>query len=237
VIESRHNARFTRLHFVPRAVTDGSVPGGPRAIRADVLGPAGDVTPPPAPSLSSQTKVSAGSIVLAWNPVTDNSGQPVIYRVRLRTVAGKAVGNTGEAITSGTTTTLSGLKAGTAYRVAITAEDPNGNVSPATTGTFTTSGAAGGAPPVVSSMIGSGEYLTGGLIYVSGSGLATVTGVLVGGLPAKKIIKVAADEVVAFAPPSTNQVSQPVTLTGPFGQVAAGRFLYTAQTYWPAPSP
>lgn len=87
-----------------------------------------DTEAPSAPGLVTASSITSGSADLSWGASTDN--------VAVTSYALSWVG--GSAIASSTSSTLSGLAPSTAYTVSITAKDAAGNVSPATTVSFTT---------------------------------------------------------------------------------------------------
>ncbi|TCC38658.1 PQQ-dependent sugar dehydrogenase [Kribbella speibonae] len=100
----------------------------------------GDTQPPTVPGNLRSTGVTAGSVSLAWNASTDNSGSIAGYDVYQ--------GSTKVASTGSLTATVTGLAANTEYTFTVKARDPDGNASGAsnavTVRTATTG--AGGIP-------------------------------------------------------------------------------------------
>ncbi|WP_238412209.1 PQQ-dependent sugar dehydrogenase [Saccharothrix deserti] len=113
--------------------------GGPNADRISVnpSGPADTEAPTPPRNLRSTGK-SATSVSLAWDASTDNVGVTGYVVHRDGAQAGTA---------DGTSTTVSGLTAGTAYRFTVRARDAAGNLSPSSNEITATPG--GSAPPGV----------------------------------------------------------------------------------------
>lgn len=102
----------------------------------------GDTTPPSVPSNLRSTGATSGSISLAWNPSTDDSGTVKDYRVR--------EGSTVVATVTGTTATITGLAASTSHTYTVTARDASGNESArsASVTVRTQAGDGGGGTPV-----------------------------------------------------------------------------------------
>lgn len=101
----------------------------------------GDTTAPTAPGAPTASAVTATSATLTWAASTDDVGVAG-YTVRDATT-GAAL-----AAATGTTATLTGLTAGTTYRVVVVARDAAGNVSPASpVVTFVTPGGGGDTQP------------------------------------------------------------------------------------------
>ncbi|MEC0246493.1 glycosyl hydrolase family 18 protein [Paenibacillus chitinolyticus] len=94
-----------------------------------------DTTAPTAPTNLAVTAKTSTSVTLGWTASTDNVG-----------VTGYTVsyGSTSVNVT-GTTATISGLTAGTAYTFSVKAKDAAGNVSAAATVSATTDSGSGGA--------------------------------------------------------------------------------------------
>ncbi len=100
-----------------------------------------DTQAPTMPTNLSVTGVTASGISLSWTASTDNVGVTgyVVYQ-----------GTTQIMTVSGTTATVTGLTAGTAYTFKVAAKDAAGNVSPQSapvTGTTQSSGGGGGQLP------------------------------------------------------------------------------------------
>ncbi|MFI8521797.1 carbohydrate binding domain-containing protein [Streptomyces sp. NPDC085481] len=98
-------------------------------------GGGGDTQAPTAPSNLRSTATSSSSVSLAWNAATDNVG-----------VSGYDVyqGATRVAAVTGTTATVGGLSASTAYTFTVKARDAAGNVSPASGPVSVTTDTGGG---------------------------------------------------------------------------------------------
>jgi endoglucanase len=123
----------------------------------------GDTTPPTAPGTPAASAITSTGATLTWAASTDAVGVTAydVYRVQ---------GTTSTLVASPTTTstTLTGLTAGTAYSYVVKARDAAGNVSAASSaGTFTTTTAPGDTtPPTVpgtptaSAVTSSGATLT-----------------------------------------------------------------------------
>ncbi|MBC6463380.1 glycosyl hydrolase family 18 protein [Actinomadura sp. HBU206391] len=109
--------------LVNGAACDGSGGGG------------GDTQAPSTPANLRSTGKSASSVSLAWNAATDNVG-----------VTGYDVyqGATRTASVTGTSTTVSGLSASTAYTFTVRARDAAGNASSASNAVSVTTDAGGG---------------------------------------------------------------------------------------------
>ncbi|AEI44538.1 glycosyl hydrolase [Paenibacillus mucilaginosus] len=94
----------------------------------------GDTVAPSAPSGLVSTGKTSSSVSLSWNASTDNVG-----------VTGYTVSYGGNSLNvTGTTATVSGLAAGTAYTFTVTAKDAAGNVSAASSAVTVTTDSAGG---------------------------------------------------------------------------------------------
>ncbi|MGW2747254.1 PQQ-dependent sugar dehydrogenase [Streptomyces sp. NPDC001450] len=106
-----------------------------------------DTTPPTAPGTLSAADVTANTADLGWGGSTDDRAV-VAYDVRSDTTVYKTV-------TSGTSTTLTGLACNSPYSLNVVARDAAGNVSqPSNTVTFTTKACAtdGGVPSSVATL-------------------------------------------------------------------------------------
>ena len=99
--------------------------------------PAGDTSPPTVPAGLRSTGTTSSSVSLAWTASTDNVG-----------VTGYDVFRDGTPATTvtGTSATVAGLTAGTAYSFAVAARDAAGNSSARSAAVSVTT-AAGGTPP------------------------------------------------------------------------------------------
>lgn len=100
--------------------------------------PGDDTEAPTAPSGLTVTGKTATSVTLSWTASTDNVG-----------VKGYDVynGNTKAASTTGTSTTVGGLSAKTAYTFSVKATDAAGNTSPASASVSVTTDDGGGGNP------------------------------------------------------------------------------------------
>ncbi|MGW7254438.1 PQQ-dependent sugar dehydrogenase [Streptomyces sp. NPDC054834] len=109
--------------------------------------PSSDTTPPTAPGTLSVSAVTANSADLSWGAATDDRAVAA-YDVRSGTTVYKTV-------TSGTTTTLTGLACDSPYALNVVARDAAGNVSPqSNTVNLTTRACAtdGGVPSSISTL-------------------------------------------------------------------------------------
>src|SRR5205085_1989679 len=104
-------------------------------------GGGGDTSPPSAPTGVHSTAVAQTSVTLGWTASTDNVG-----------VTGYDVFKDGALATSvaGTSATISGLTAATAYSFTVTAKDAAGNVSAASTPVSVTTTGGSGTPVLLS---------------------------------------------------------------------------------------
>ncbi|WP_405621647.1 PQQ-dependent sugar dehydrogenase [Streptomyces sp. NBC_00076] len=109
--------------------------------------PSSDTTPPTRPGTLSAAGITSNSVDLTWGASTD--GRAVVaYDVRSDTTVYKTV-------TSGTSTTLTGLACDSPYALNVVARDAAGNVSPqSNTVSFTTKACAtdGGVPSSVATL-------------------------------------------------------------------------------------
>ncbi|MDX8049083.1 glycosyl hydrolase family 18 protein [Lentzea sp. BCCO 10_0798] len=113
----------TAYSFTVRAKdTKGTQSAPSSALSVTTNNPANDTTPPTAPGNLRSTAKDAGSITLAWNASTDNSGI-ANYDVY--------VGTTVKTTVSGTTAVVSGLSPSTNYTFTVKARDLYDNVSAA----------------------------------------------------------------------------------------------------------
>ncbi|WP_239124200.1 cellulase family glycosylhydrolase [Rhizocola hellebori] len=104
------------------------------------LGAPGDTQPPTVPGNVRVTGVTSSSVTLAWNASTDN-----VAVTGYEIFQGATLANT----VAGTSSTVTGLSANTAYTFTVRARDAAGNRSAASTSvTATTSGSGGGTTPV-----------------------------------------------------------------------------------------
>jgi chitinase len=132
-------AANTSYSFTVRAVDaagNSSAPSNTVSVTTAPGGGGGDTTAPSAPASLRSTGVTSSSVSLAWNAATDNVG-----------VTGYDVYNgTAKALSvTGTTGTVTGLAASTAYTFTVRARDAAGNTSGASNSvTATTSGSGGG---------------------------------------------------------------------------------------------
>ncbi|MFG1682573.1 cellulase family glycosylhydrolase [Nonomuraea sp. NPDC049269] len=134
---------------VPAALTAGAntvratsttANGGPNLDRlsASVIGPP-DTEKPTVPGNPRATGTTSGSITLAWDAATDNSGTIKDYRVR--------EGDTVVATVPGATAQITGLAASSTHTYTVTARDPSDNESDrSATVTATTQPAGTGTP-------------------------------------------------------------------------------------------
>ncbi len=125
--------RYVRLTFT---ANDGWPAG--QLSEFQVYGTAGsppppDTTPPSAPGSLTSPSHTSSSVALSWNASTDNVGVTG-YQV----LQGGAV----VATVTGTTATVSGLAASTAYTFTVTAKDAAGNTSAASNAVTVTTSAA-----------------------------------------------------------------------------------------------
>ncbi|MFC8519518.1 PQQ-dependent sugar dehydrogenase [Streptomyces sp. NPDC057257] len=131
--------------------------------------PSSDTTPPSRPGTLSATDVTANSAALSWGASTDDRAV-VAYDVRSGTTVYKSV-------TSGTSTTLTGLACDSPYALNVVARDAAGNVSePSNTVNFTTKACAtdGGVPSSISTL-SSGWTIPWGTYWMPGGQTALVT--------------------------------------------------------------
>ncbi|WP_329269395.1 PQQ-dependent sugar dehydrogenase [Streptomyces pseudovenezuelae] len=131
--------------------------------------PSSDTTPPTRPGTLSAADVTANSAALSWGASTDDRAVAG-YDVRSDTTVYKSV-------TSGTSTTLTGLACNSPYSLNVVARDAAGNVSPASnTVTFTTKACAtdGGVPSSVSTL-SSGWTIPWGVFWMPDGKSALVT--------------------------------------------------------------
>jgi endo-1,4-beta-D-glucanase Y len=115
--------------------------GGPNVDKLTVTGGSGggDTEPPTVPGNLRSTGVTSSSVSLAWDAATDNVG-----------VTGYDVYNGSSLATtvSGTTATVGGLAASTAYTFTVRAHDAAGNTSAASAPVTATTSASTGGPAV-----------------------------------------------------------------------------------------
>lgn len=131
--------------------------------------PSSDTTPPTKPGTLSAADVTANSAALSWGASTDNRAV-VAYDVRSDTTVYKSV-------TTGTSTTLTGLACNSPYSLNVVARDAAGNVSQASnTVTFTTKACAtdGGVPSSVATL-SSGWTIPWGIFWMPDGKSALVT--------------------------------------------------------------
>ncbi|QUC57702.1 PQQ-dependent sugar dehydrogenase [Streptomyces sp. A2-16] len=128
-----------------------------------------DTTPPTKPGTLSAADVTANSAALSWGASTDNRAVAG-YDVRSDTTVYKSV-------TTGTSTTLTGLACNSPYSLNVVARDAAGNVSPpSNTVTFTTKACAtdGGVPSSVATL-SSGWTIPWGVFWLPDGKSALVT--------------------------------------------------------------
>lgn len=129
-------ANTTYVFTVKARDAAGNVSGSSNALSVTTTNSSsGDTTPPTAPTNLLATGKTSSSVSLTWNASTDNVG-----------VTGYTVtyGSTNVNV-NGTSTTISGLAANTAYTFKVTARDAAGNVSNGTSITVTTDASQGTA--------------------------------------------------------------------------------------------
>ncbi|GAA3458304.1 cellulase family glycosylhydrolase [Saccharothrix longispora] len=128
-----------------RRIFDGANGIKATSKEASVYGGGGgptDTTPPSAPGTPSASGVTSTSATLTWSAATDDVGVTGYDVVR---VSGST--ETAVASPSGTSTTVTGLSAGTAYRFAVYARDAAGNRS-TRSGTVDVTTRPGGGDPI-----------------------------------------------------------------------------------------
>ncbi|MDH6454084.1 MULTISPECIES: PQQ-dependent sugar dehydrogenase [unclassified Streptomyces] len=128
-----------------------------------------DTTPPTKPGTLSAADVTANSAAVSWGASTDNRAVAG-YDVRSDTTVYKSV-------TTGTSTTLTGLACNSLYSLNVVARDAAGNVSPpSNTVTFTTKACAtdGGVPSSVAPL-SSGWTIPWGVFWLPDGKSALVT--------------------------------------------------------------
>ncbi|MFF4036247.1 PQQ-dependent sugar dehydrogenase [Streptomyces sviceus] len=131
--------------------------------------PSSDTTPPTKPGTLSAADVTANSAALSWGASTDDRAVAG-YDVRSDTTVY-------ESVTTGTSTTLTGLACNSPYSLNVVARDAAGNVSqPSNTVTFTTKACAtdGGVPSSVSTL-SSGWTIPWGIFWLPDGKSALVT--------------------------------------------------------------
>lgn len=96
----------------------------------------GDTTAPTLPGNLASTGKTDTTVSLSWSPSTDNTGVTGYYVYR---------GGTQAASVTGTTATVSGLTASTAYTFTVKAADAAGNLSAASNAVTVTTNASGGS--------------------------------------------------------------------------------------------
>ncbi|MET8078533.1 PQQ-dependent sugar dehydrogenase [Streptomyces sp. NPDC005303] len=131
--------------------------------------PSSDTTPPTRPGTLSAADVTANSAALSWGASTDDRAVAG-YDVRSDTTVYKSV-------STGTSTTLTGLACNSPYSLNVVARDAAGNVSqPSNTVTFTTKACAtdGGVPSSVSTL-SSGWTIPWGVFWMPDGKSALVT--------------------------------------------------------------
>ncbi|MER6072706.1 PQQ-dependent sugar dehydrogenase [Streptomyces sp. NPDC001817] len=109
--------------------------------------PSSDTTPPTAPGTLHTADITSNTVDLTWGASTDDRGVTA-YDVRSDTTVYQTV-------TSGTSTTLTGLACDSPYSLNVVARDAAGNVSaPSNTVTFTTRACAtdGGVPSSIATL-------------------------------------------------------------------------------------
>ncbi|MET7393483.1 glycoside hydrolase family 9 protein [Dactylosporangium sp. NPDC005572] len=118
--------------------TSAASPGGSVTTQAST----GDTTAPTRPGMPAASGVTSSSVALSWAASTDNVGVTGYDVLRLGGSAGPVV----VATTTGTTATVTGLTASTAYQFAVRAKDAAGNLSTTSDPvSVTTSGGTSGA--------------------------------------------------------------------------------------------
>ncbi|MET9905338.1 PQQ-dependent sugar dehydrogenase [Streptomyces sp. NPDC006476] len=131
--------------------------------------PSSDTTPPSKPGTLSASNVTANSADLKWGASTDDKAV-VAYDVRSDTTVY-------DMVTSGTSTTLTGLACNSPYSLNVVARDAAGNVSEASnTVTFTTKACAtdGGVPSSIATL-SSGWTIPWGTYWMPDGKTALVT--------------------------------------------------------------
>ncbi|MEU8976061.1 PQQ-dependent sugar dehydrogenase [Streptomyces monashensis] len=109
--------------------------------------PSSDTTPPTAPGTLHTVDITSNTVDLAWGASTDDRGVTA-YDIR----SGSTVYQT---VTTGTSTTLTGLACNSPYTLDVVARDAAGNVSPpSNTVSFTTKACAtdGGVPSSIANL-------------------------------------------------------------------------------------
>lgn len=132
--------------------------------------PTGDTTPPSTPGTLTASGVTSSSVNLSWGASTDNvgvTGYDILQNGAVRTTV------------AGTSTTVSGLSAATAYQFAVRARDAAGNTSAnSNTVSITTLPGGGGgsgcsAAPTTQTTWGTGYVIQP--ITVTNTGTSTIT--------------------------------------------------------------
>jgi len=135
------------------------------------VAPGTDVTAPSTPTGLASSDLTASSFTLTWNPSTDAVG-----------VTGYEVQRDGVVVATpaGTTATIAGLTASTAYSMKVRARDAAGNWSPLSTALSVTTTAPAGdtSPPTVPTGLASSAITTTGftLTWTASTDAVGVTG-------------------------------------------------------------
>jgi glucuronoarabinoxylan endo-1,4-beta-xylanase len=133
-----------------------------------------DTTSPTAPGTPTATAVTASSVTLGWPSSTDNTGVTGYDVVQL---GGST--ETAAASTTGTSATITGLSAGTAYTFAVYARDAAGNRSTRSatvTATTSTTGGSTGTCGIGYQVTGSWSGGFQGEIVIHNTSAAALTG-------------------------------------------------------------
>ncbi|GGM56481.1 glycoside hydrolase family 9 protein [Dactylosporangium sucinum] len=150
--------------------TSAASPGGTVTTQAAT----GDTTAPSKPGTPTASGITSSSVALSWAASTDNVGVTGYDVLRLGGTAGPVV----VATTAGTTATVTGLTASTAYQFAVRAKDAAGNLSTTSdpvsvTTTGGTTGASCTAVYRVTNQWGDGFN---GEVTVTNSGSSAISG-------------------------------------------------------------
>ncbi len=140
-VASNNSADAADLDYLAVVLTTGTAPG--------------DTTPPSTPANFRSTGVTSSSVSLAWNASTYNVGVTG-YEVF------QGAGTTPVATVTGTSATVSGLAAATAYSFTVKARDAAGNRSAASSPVTATTSPTGGGGVTLPPANGVFDYQIGG---------------------------------------------------------------------------
>ena len=203
----------TSYSYRVRATDAAANPSGySNVASATTPAPAGDTTPPTAPSNAAATASGSSQIGLSWTTSTDNVGVTGYFVERCQGAGCNTFGQI--ASVSGSSYADTGLSAGTSYSYRVRATDAAGNLSAYSN----VASATTQAPPTITSFSPTSGPV-GSSVAISGTSFNGATAVTFNGVSAS--FAVTSDSAVQATVPA-GATTGPISVTTPQGTATSG---------------